>query len=39
MVVACIVLAVGVVVLWTVVIPLGLGTIEWVFNIGNVRRP
>jgi hypothetical protein len=32
-------LALGAVILWGVVIPLALGTIEWVFNIGNARRP
>lgn len=31
-------LAVGAVVLWVVVIPLALGTVEWVFNIGGTRR-
>lgn len=32
------VLAAGTILLWGVVIPLGLGTIEWIFNIGNTRR-
>jgi hypothetical protein len=31
-------IAVGAIVFWGAVIPLGVGTIEWVFNIGGTRR-
>lgn len=31
--------AAGTIVLWGAVIPLAAGMVEWVFNVGETRRP